>query len=147
MGQTRYKEEMHVSATRVEVERSTTGLTARQNEEEIIESVEDSSNGLEENPVYEGKQECIPETSENPDRPQEINLQPVLGGFTEPYESSSQSGKTTRATETLIMSIFFTSESQTDTIIYSQSRPSVTFVMLRLGLHIICRGFASLIQY
>lgn len=126
MGQTRYKEEMHVSATRVEVERSTTGLTARQNEEEIIESVEDSSNGLEENPVYEGKQECIPETSENPDR---------------------WSGKTTRATETLIMSIFFTSESQTDTIIYSQSRPSVTFVMLRLGLHIICRGFASLIQY
>lgn len=126
MGQTRYKEEMHVSATRVEVERSTTGLTARQNEEEIIESVEDSSNGLEENPVYEGKQECIPETSENPDR---------------------WSGKTTRATETLIMSIFFTSESQTETIIYSQSRPSVTFVMLRLGLHIICRGFASLIQY
>lgn len=126
MGQTRYKEEMHVSATRVEVERSTSGLTARQNEEEIIESVEDSSNGLEENPVYEGKQECIPETSENPDR---------------------WSGKTTRATETLIMSIFFTSESQTDTIIYSQSRPSVTFVMLRLGLHIICRGFASLIQY
>ena len=108
------------------MERSTTGLTARQNEEEIIESVEDSSNGLEENPVYEGKQECIPETSENPDR---------------------WSGKTTRATETLIMSIFFTSESQTDTIIYSQSRPSVTFVMLRLGLHIICRGFASLIQY
>ena len=146
MGQTRYKEEMHVSATRVEVERSTSGLT-RQNEEEIIQSVEDSSNGLEENPVYEGKQECIPETSENPDRPQEINSQPVLGGFTEPYESSSQSGKTTRATETLIMSIFFTSESQTDTIIYSQSRPSVTFVMLRLGLHIICRGFASLIQY
>lgn len=138
MGQTRYKEEMHVSATRVEVERSTTGLTARQNEEEIIESVEDSSNGLEENPA---------ETSENPDRPQEINLQPVLGGFTEPYESSSQSGKTTRATETLIMSIFFTSESQTETIIYSQSRPSVTFVMLRLGLHIICRDFASLIQY
>lgn len=138
MGQTRYKEEMHVSATRVEVERSTTGLTARQNEEEIIESVEDSSNGLEENPA---------ETSENPDRPQEINLQPVLGGFTEPYESSSQSGKTTRATETLIMSIFFASESQTETIIYSQSRPSVTFVMLRLGLHIICRGFASLIQY
>lgn len=138
MGQTRYKEEMHVSATRVEVERSTSGLTARQNEEEIIESVEDSSNGLEENPA---------ETSENPDRPQEINLQPVLGGFTEPYESSSQSGKTTRATETLIMSIFFTSESQTETIIYSQSRPSVTFVMLRLGLHIICRGFASLIQY
>lgn len=91
LGQTRYKEEMHVSATRVEVERSTSGLTARQNEEEIIESVEDSSNGLEENPVYEGKQECIPETSENPDRPQEINLQPVLGGFTEPYESSSQS--------------------------------------------------------
>lgn len=126
MGQTRYKEEMHVSVTRVEVERSTSGLTARQNEEEIIESVEDSSNGLEENPVYEGKQECIPETSENPDR---------------------WSGKTTRATETLIMSIFFTSESQTDTIIYSQSRPSVTFVMLRLGLHIICRGFASLIQY
>ena len=117
---------MHVSVTRVEVERSTSGLTARQNEEEIIESVEDSSNGLEENPVYEGKQECIPETSENPDR---------------------WSGKTTRATETLIMSIFFTSESQTDTIIYSQSRPSVTFVMLRLGLHIICRGFASLIQY
>lgn len=138
MGQTRYKEEMHVSATRVEVERSTTGLTARQNEEEIIESVEDSSNGLEENPA---------ETSENPDRPQEINLQPVLGGFTEPYESSSQSGKTTRATETLIMSIFFASESQTETIIYSQSRPSVTFVMLRLGLHIICRDFASLIQY
>ena len=138
MGQTRYKEEMHVSATRVEVERSTSGLTARQNEEEIIESVEDSSNGLEENPA---------ETSENPDRPQEINLQPVLGGFTEPYESSSQSGKTTRATETLIMSIFFTSESQTETIIYSQSRPSVTFVMLRLGLHIICRDFASLIQY
>lgn len=126
MGQTRYKEEMHVSVTRVEVERSTSGLTARQNEEEIIESVEDSSNGLEENPVYEGKQECIPETSENPDR---------------------WSGKTTRATETLIMSIFFTSESQTDTIIYSQSRPSVTFVMLRLGLHIICRGFASLTQY
>lgn len=126
MGQTRYKEEMHVSVTRVEVERSTSGLTARQNEEEIIESVEDSSNGLEENPVYEGKQECIPETSENPDR---------------------WSGKTTRATETLIMSIFFTSESQTDTIIYSQSRPSVTFVMLRLSLHIICRGFASLIQY
>ena len=126
MGQTRYKEEMHVSVTRVEVERSTSGLTARQNEEEIIESVEDSSNGLEENPVYEGKQECIPETSENPDR---------------------WSGKTTRATETLIMSIFFTSESQTDTIIYSQSRPSVTFVMLRLGLHIICRGCASLIQY
>lgn len=126
MGQTRYKEEMHVSVTRVEVERNTSGLTARQNEEEIIESVEDSSNGLEENPVYEGKQECIPETSENPDR---------------------WSGKTTRATETLIMSIFFTSESQTDTIIYSQSRPSVTFVMLRLGLHIICRGFASLIQY
>ena len=138
MGQTRYKEEMHVSATRVEVERSTSGLTARQNEEEIIESVEDSSNGLEENPA---------ETSENPDRPQEINLQPVLGGFTEPYESSSQSGKTTRATETLIMSIFFASESQTETIIYSQSRPSVTFVMLRLGLHIICRDFASLIQY
>lgn len=126
MGQTRYKEEMHVSVTRVEVERKTSGLTARQNEEEIIESVEDSSNGLEENPVYEGKQECIPETSENPDR---------------------WSGKTTRATETLIMSIFLTSESQTDTIIYSQSRPSVTFVMLRLGLHIICRGFASLIQY
>lgn len=126
MGQTRYKEEMHVSVTRVEVERNTSGLTARQNEEEIIESVEDSSNGLEENPVYEGKQECIPETSENPDR---------------------WSGKTTRATETLIMSIFFTSESQTETIIYSQSRPSVTFVMLRLGLHIICRGFASLIQY
>ena len=126
MGQTRYKEEMHVSATRVEVERSTSGLTTRQNEEEIIQSVEDSSNGLEENPVYEGKQECIPETSENPDR---------------------WSGKTTRATETLIMSIFFTSESQTDTIIYSQSRPSVTFVMLRLGLHIICRGCASLIQY
>ena len=126
MGQTRYKEEMHVSVTRVEVERNTSGLTARQNEEEIIESIEDSSNGLEENPVYEGKQECIPETSENPDR---------------------WSGKTTRATETLIMSIFFTSESQTDTIIYSQSRPSVTFVMLRLGLHIICRGFASLIQY
>lgn len=126
MGQTRYKEEMHVSVTRVEVERSTSGLTARQNEEEIIESVEDSSNGLEENPVYEGKQECIPETSENPDR---------------------WSGKTTRATETLIMSIFFTSESQTETIIYSQSRPSVTFVMLRLSLHIICRGFASLIQY
>lgn len=126
MGQTRYKEEMHVSATRVEVERSTSGLTTRQNEEEIIQSVEDSSNGLEENPVYEGKQECIPETSENPDR---------------------WSGKTTRATETLIMSIFFTSESQTETIIYSQSRPSVTFVMLRLGLHIICRGFASLIQY
>lgn len=125
MGQTRYKEEMHVSVTRVEVERNTSGLTARQNEEEIIESVEDSSNGLEENPVYEGKQECIPETSENPDR---------------------WSGKTTRATETLIMSIFFTSESQTDTIIYSQSRPSVTFVMLRLGLHIICRGFASLIN-
>ena len=117
---------MHVSVTRVEVERSTSGLTARQNEEEIIESVEDSSNGLEENPVYEGKQECIPETSENPDR---------------------WSGKTTRATETLIMSIFFTSESQTDTIIYSQSRPNVTFVMLRLSLHIICRGFASLIQY
>ena len=128
------------------MERSTSGLS-RQNEEEIIQSVEDSSNGLEENPVYEGKQECIPETSENPDHPQEINSQPVLGGFTEPYESSSQSGKTTRATETLIMSIFFTSESQTDTIIYSQSRPSVTFVMLRLGLHIICRGFASLIQY
>lgn len=126
MGQTRYKEEMHVSATRVEVERSTSGLTTRQNEEEIIQSVEDSSNGLEENPVYEGKQECIPETSENPDR---------------------WSGKTTRATETLIMSIFFTSKSQTDTIIYSQSLPSVTFVMLRLGLHIICRGFASLIQY
>ena len=128
------------------MERSTSGLS-RQNEEEIIQSVEDSSNGLEENPVYEGKQECIPETSENPDHPQEINSQPVLGGFTEPYESSSQSGKTTRATETLIMSIFFTSESQTDTIIYSQSRPSVTFVMLRLGLHIICRGFASVIQY
>ena len=127
------------------MERSTSGLTTRQNEEEIIQSVEDSSNGLEGNPVYEGKQECIPETSENPNRPQEINLQPVLGGFTEPYESSSQSGKTTRAIETLIMSIFFTSESQT--IIYSQSRPSVTFVMLRLGLHIICRGFASLIQY
>ena len=146
MGQTRYKKEMHVSASRVEEERSTSGLT-RQNEEEIIQSVEDSSNGLEENPVYEGKQECIPETSENPDRPQEINSQPVLGGFTEPYESSSQSGKTTRATETLIMSIFFTSESQTDTIIYSQSRPSDTFVIIRLGLHIICRGFASLIQY
>lgn len=137
MGQTRYKEEMHVSATRVEVERSTSGLTARQNEEEIIESVEDSSNGLEENPVYEGKQECIPETSENPVRPQEINLQPVLGGFTEPYESSSQSGKTTRATETLIMSIFFTSESQTDTIIS-------VIVKASQALHLSCFALASI---
>lgn len=137
MGQARYKEEMHVSATRVEVERSTSGLTARQNEEEIIESVEDSSNGLEENPVYEGKQECIPETSENPVRPQEINLQPVLGGFTEPYESSSQSGKTTRATETLIMSIFFTSESQTDTIIS-------VIVKASQALHLSCFALASI---
>lgn len=137
MGQTRYKEEMHVSATRVEVERSTSGLTARQNEEEIIESVEDSSNGLEENPVYEGKQECIPETSENPDRPQEINLQPVLGGFTEPYESSSQSGKSTRATETLIMSIFFSSESQTDTIIS-------VIVKASQALHLSCFALASI---
>lgn len=137
MGQTRYKEEMHVSATRVEVERSTSGLTARQNEEEIIESVEDSSNGLEENPVYEGKQECIPETSENPVRPQEINLQPVLGGFTEPYESSSQSGKTTRATETLIMSIFFSSESQTDTIIS-------VIVKASQALHLSCFALASI---
>ena len=137
MGQTRYKEEMHVSATRVEVERGTSGLTARQNEEEIIESVEDSSNGLEENPVYEGKQECIPETSENPVRPQEINLQPVLGGFTEPYESSSQSGKTTRATETLIMSIFFSSESQTDTIIS-------VIVKASQALHLSCFALASI---
>ena len=105
MDQTRYKEEMHVSATRVEVERSTSGLTTRQNEEEIIQSVGNSSNGSEENPCCEGKQECIPETSENPDSPQEINLQPVLG-FTEPYDS--QSGKTTRDTQTLMMSIFFT---------------------------------------
>ena len=137
MGQTRYKEEMHVSATRVEVERGTSGLTARQNEEQIIESVEDSSNGLEENPVYEGKQECIPETSENPVRPQEINLQPVLGGFTEPYESSSQSGKTTRATETLIMSIFFSSESQTDTIIS-------VIVKASQALHLSCFALASI---
>ena len=119
------------------MERSTSGLTARQNEEEIIESVEDSSNGLEENPVYEGKQECIPETSENPVRPQEINLQPVLGGFTEPYESSSQSGKTTRATETLIMSIFFTSESQTDTIIS-------VIVKASQALHLSCFALASI---
>lgn len=123
---------MHVSATRVEVEGSTSRLTTRQNEEEIIQSVENSSNGLEENPFCEGKQECIPETSENPDRPPEINLQPVLG-FTEPCESPSQSGKTTRDTEALMMSIFFTSESQTDTIIYVQSRPSVTFVTIRLS--------------
>lgn len=94
MGQTRYKEEMHVSATRIEVETSTSGPTTRQNEEEIIQSVENSSNGLEENPFCEGKQECIPETSENPDRPQEICLRRMLRS-TEPYESSSQSlGKT-----------------------------------------------------
>jgi len=134
LGQTRYKEEMHVSATRVEVERSTSGLTTRQNEEEIIQSVENSSNGLEENPFYEGKQECIPETSENPDRPQEINLQPV-SGITEQYESSSQSGKTTRATETLIMSIFFTTEShETRSFIVKASQ----------ALHLSCFTLASI---
>lgn len=135
MGQTRYKEEMHVSATRVEVERSTSGLTTRQNEEEIIQSVGNSSNGLEENPFCEGKQECIPERSENPDRPQEINLQPV-SGFTEPYESSSQSGKTTRATETLIMSIFF---------ILQKAKQTRSFIVKAgQALHLSCFVLASI---